>query len=178
MRQKLTGIICCFGLLAACTDPAPTPDPNALSITPFVNELFQQHLNNLTPTEELSLAEVYGDQWKEFAVFCPYWDGASMAESYGITDHPFNHEERLGKNERYLYLSDMAGEQWIRHDGSVDFCATGPGTSGLASTSEIMTFQLTDYGTWRRIKTAPQESAKPTATKSQTLEGNQSFNVE
>jgi lipoprotein len=164
MRQKLTGIICCFGLLAACTDPAPTPDPNALSITPFVNELFQQHLNNLTPTEELSLAEVYGDQWKEFAVFCPYWDGASMAESYGITDHPFNHEERLGKNERYLYLSDMAGEQeWIRLGGSVNFCsADGPGSSGLASTSETMFFQLTDYGAWERIPPPAQNSTEPT----------------
>ena len=69
MRQKLTSIICCSGLLATCADPAPTPDPDELSITPFVNELFRRHLSNLALTEELSLAEVYGDKWKEFAVF-------------------------------------------------------------------------------------------------------------
>ena len=165
MRQKLTSIICCSGLLATCADPAPTPDPDELSITPFVNELFRRHLSNLALTEELSLAEVYGDKWKEFAVFCPYWDGASMAESYGITDHPFEENRTIREGRYYLYLSDRAGtEKWIRHDGSVDFCATGPGTSELASTSEIMTFQLTDYGTWHRIKTAPQESAKPPTT--------------
>lgn len=167
MRYKLTSTICCATLLAACAIPEPTFSPDQFStIDPFVDELFRRHLTNPAATQELSLEDSYLGVWDEFAIFCPGEDGASMAESYGITDHPFNHEDRLGKNERYLYLSDMAGEQeWIRLGGSVNFCsAAGPGSSGLASTSETMFFQLTDLGTWERIPPPAQKSAEPTTT--------------
>lgn len=169
MRYKLTGtVLCCSAVLATCAIPAPPPQssaPNVFSsIDPFVDELFRRHLTNPAASQELSLEDGYLGVWEEFAIFCPGEDGASMAESYGITDHPFNHEDRLGKNERYLYLSDMAGEQeWIRLGGSVNFCsADGPGSSGLASTSETMFFQLTDYGAWERIPPPAQNSTEPT----------------
>lgn len=167
MRYKLTSTICCATLLAACSIPPPPFSPDQFStIDPFVDELFRRHLTNPAATQELSLEDGYLGVWEEFAIFCPGEDGASMAESYGITDHPFNHEDRLGKNERYLYLSDTAGEQeWIRLGGSVNFCsAAGPGSSGLASTSETMFFQLTDTGTWERIPPPAQNSAEPTTT--------------
>ena len=134
------------------------------SIDPFVDELFRRHHTNSAATQELSIEEVYGGLWEEFAVFCPYWDGASMAESYGITDHPFHDRDHLGENERYLYLSHEIGrEEWFRLGGSVNFCsADGPGSSGLASTSETMFFQLTDYGAWERIPPPAQNSSEPT----------------
>lgn len=170
MRYKLTSTICCSTLLAACAIPEPTFSPDRFStIDPFVDELFRRHLTNPAVTQELSLEDGYLGVWEEFAIFCPDSDGASMAESYGITDHPFNHEERLGKNERYLYLSDSDGvrkPEWIRLGGSVNFCsATGPGSSGLASTSETMFFQLTDYGAWERIPPPAQKSAESTTKK-------------
>jgi hypothetical protein len=92
MHQKLSAIIgvvsCSVLLAAACSDSSPTPDPNALTITPFDNELWRQHLDNLTLTEDLSLTEVYGDQWKEYAIFCGYTDVASLAEELGIPNRP------------------------------------------------------------------------------------------
>ncbi|MDO5101214.1 MAG: hypothetical protein Q4D52_06610 [Eubacteriales bacterium] len=170
MRYKLTSTIYCATLLAACAIPEPTFSPDQFStIDPFVDELFRRHLTNPAATQELSLEDIYGGVWEEFAIFCPGEDGASMAESYGITDHPFNHEGHLGKNERYLYLSDtdkVRKPEWIRLGGSVNFCsAAGPGSLGLASTSETMFFQLTDYGTWERIPPPAQKSAEPTTTK-------------
>ena len=92
MRQKLLGIIitvACTALAVACTDSPPTPNPNKLTIDSFVDELWRQHLDNLTLTEDLSLTEVYGDQWKEYAIFCGYTHVASVAEELGITEYPF-----------------------------------------------------------------------------------------
>ena len=92
MHQKLSAIIgvvsCSVLLAAACSDSSPTPNPNVLTITPFDNELWRQHLDNLTLTEDLSLTEVYGDQWKEYAIFCGYTDVASLAEELGIPNRP------------------------------------------------------------------------------------------
>lgn len=90
MRYKLTGFIACTTiLLGACTDSPPTPDPHRLTIDPFRHELWRQHLYNLTLIEDLSLTEVYGDQWKEYTIFCGYTDVASLAEDLGIPNAPF-----------------------------------------------------------------------------------------
>lgn len=164
MRYKLTGFIACSAiLLGACA--APRPPSAELSIESFTDELFRRHLHNLTITEELSLAEVYGDQWKEFVVFCPYWDGDAIAEDHGITDHPFEGDHSISESTYYLYLSDKAGtEAWIRFGWGVDFCAAGSDDFGLVSPSDTMTFQLSETGTWYLIQPPSQNSTEPTTT--------------
>lgn len=167
MRQKLLGIIitvACTALAVACTDSPPTPNPNKLTIDPFVDELWRQHLDNLTLTEDLSLTEVYGDQWKEYAIFCGYTHVASVAEELGITEYPFGKNTRVPENSTYLYLSDKAGSQeWIEVLVGVDLCrGDDVGIASLAPASKPQYFKLTDSGSWNRIKSPSQSSTAPT----------------
>ena len=164
MKYKLTGFIACTTiLLGACAAPGP---PSAeLSIEPFAEELWRQHLNNLTLTEDLSITEVYGDKWKEYAIFCGYMGGASIAEDLGITKHPFPKNGSIPEGSTYLYLSDKAGAQeWIdARGGGVYFCSGDDlGIASLAPASKPQYFQLTDSGGWERIKSPSQSSTAPT----------------
>ena len=167
MRQKSLCIIITVGyatLAAACTDSPPAPDPNMLTIAPFSDELFRQHLNNLTLIEDISITEVYGDKWEEYAIFCGYMDGASVAEELGITEHPFEKDRSLSESESYLYLSDKTGAQeWIFAGGGVEFCSGDDlGIASLAPASKPQYFKLNGSGLWDRIVTPPQNSTEPT----------------
>lgn len=171
MRYKLTCIIaCCSVLLTACTDSPPAPDPNALTISSFDNELWSQHLDNLTLIEDVSITEVYSDQWKEYAIFCGYTDVASLAEDLGIPNAPFEKNTRISESSSYLYLSDKAGAQeWIFAGGDVEFCSADDlGIASLAPASKPQYFKLNDSGLWDRIETPPQNSTEPTTTSTAT----------
>ncbi len=165
MRHKsISLVICAFTLLTACSEPS-TPLSDLL-IFDFDDELFRRHTINLKATEELSLAEVYGKQWKEYAVICSSSDTAVIKERFGLTETPFDKKDRLAEDENYLYLSDKkGGEQWIKFYSSLDFCTVDdPGITQFGSPQETMYFKLTERGTWERIKTPPQKSTEPTST--------------
>ena len=165
MRYKpISLIICTSTLLTACGEPfTPLYDP---LIYDFTDELYRRHKINLKATEELSLAEVYGKQWKQYAVICSWSDTAAAKERFGLTETPFDKKDRLAKDENYLYLSDKAGTvQWISFGGSVDFCTVDdPGISQFGSPSETMHFKLTERGTWERIPPPPRNLTAPTTT--------------
>lgn len=166
MRYKpISLIICTSALLAACSDSS-TPLSDLL-IFDFDDELFRRHTINLKATEELSLAEVYGKQWKQYAIICASSDTAAAKERFDLTETPFDKQDRLGEDENYIYLSDKAGgEQWIKFYSNVDFCTVDdPGITRFGSPRETMHFKLTERGTWERIETPPQSSTEPTTTK-------------
>ena len=165
MRHRLVGLIICTStLLTACSDSS-TPVMDLL-IYDFTGELFRRHTINYKATEELSLAEVYGKQWKQYAIICPSSDTAVIKERFGLTDTPFDKQDRTGEDENYLYLSDKkGGEQWIKFYSSLDFCTVDdPGITQFGSPQETMHFKLTERGTWERIPPPPQNSTKPTTT--------------
>lgn len=164
MRYKSVGlIICTSALLTACSDSVPLSD---LLIYDFTHELYRRHTINLKATEELSLTEVYGKQWKQYAIICALSDTAAAKERFDLTETPFDKQDRLGEDENYIYLSDKAGgEQWIKFGGRVNFCTVDdPGITQFGSPSETMHFKLTERGTWERIETPPQNLTEPTTS--------------
>ncbi|MDO5101213.1 MAG: hypothetical protein Q4D52_06605, partial [Eubacteriales bacterium] len=109
MKYKLTSVIACSAtLLVACsqTETAPISD---MSIDPVIDELYRQHLDNLTLTEDVSLTEAYGDKWEKFAIFCSAEDPESVKYFYHIAPVPFKDSSDMAEGEAYLYLSDHAG---------------------------------------------------------------------
>ena len=70
MKYKITGLIACTAtLLVACSETETAP-VSEMSIESVADELYQQHLDNLTLTEDVSITEAYGDKWEKFAIFC------------------------------------------------------------------------------------------------------------
>ena len=161
MKYKLTGFIACTAtLLVACskTETAPVSD---MSIDSVADELYRQHLNNLTLTEDVSLTEAYGDKWEKFAVFCSAQNPESVKYLYHIAPVPFKDSPDMAEGEAYLYLSDHAGTiEWIRLNGEnrINFCPFGGLTwDEIYRANAPLTFRLTDDGTWKYITSTTQK---------------------
>lgn len=118
MRYKPTSLIIGTSiLLIACCDSIAVSDT---WIYDLKRELFQRHRIHLTTTEKLTLAEVYGKHWDEYAIICPSSNTATVKAHFKIAETPFDDKDHTGKDEHYLYLAESFGaEQWIY------FC--GPG---------------------------------------------------
>lgn len=161
MKHKLTGVIACTAtLLVACsqTETAPVSD---MSIDSVADELYQQHLDNLTLTEDVSLTEAYGEKWEKFAIFCSAKDPESVKYLYHITPVPFEDSSDMAEDESYLYLSDHAGTiEWIRitSENRINFCPFGGITwDDIYQANAPLTFRLTDDGKWEYITSPTQE---------------------
>lgn len=167
MKYKLTGFIACTAtLLVACTesdfdsDPGPAPVSD-ISIELVADELYRQHLNNLTLTEDVSLTEAYGNKWEKFAIFCSAEDPELVKYFYHITPVPFKDSSGMAEDESYLYLSDHAGTvEWIRITGEnrINFCPFGGIIwDEIYRANAPLTFRLTDDGKWEYITSPTQE---------------------
>lgn len=92
--------------------------------------------------ESLSFGDLFGPQWREFALICPYTPRAEVEGQLGVKDPPIPEHGLSDGDNAVLLKEDDGGEQWIQLSrAEVDLCS-GSIDPGLRPSSESLDFVL------------------------------------
>lgn len=124
------------------------------TIDPLLSHLktFESDIAGEPAAATASFDEVYGPEWTEYAIVCPYSPQKNVHEALATEDSPIP-EQGLQDSENYLYLKSGDGTgnghgegKWVRFaSAELDFCNL-PNTSSqsltLKPTTDTLDFTL------------------------------------
>lgn len=89
------------------------------------NDELSSYLTSIeTATAQVSLNDIYNDQWSEFAVVCPYTPSDYAKAELDVGDTPWPDKWPDEQTNFLLLKSDTGEYKWVRYRRSnLDFCS-------------------------------------------------------
>lgn len=98
--------------------------------------------------ESITLEELYGPEWTEFSLVCPYTPYQAVKETLMADDPPVP-EHGFSDQENFLFLRGEGGsEQWVKFSReTLDLCSPlSPSSLIMESTTAVLSFSLDNPG--------------------------------
>lgn len=99
-------------------------------------------------TESITLEELYGPEWTEFSLVCPYTPYQTVKETLMADDPPVP-EHGFSDHENFLFLRGKGdSEQWVKFSRkALDLCSpSSPSSLIMESTTVALSFSLDNPG--------------------------------